>query len=67
MIEPLIQQAISTQVGTVVQTLSASTRVPIVVTDPTTDWTPEGQEIDVSDAALDVLSARNSCGGSAGS
>ena len=56
-IQPLIAQSIATQVSTVVQTMSTSTRFPIVVTDPTTAWTPEGQEIDVSDADLDELVA----------
>ncbi len=54
-IEPLIRDAVATQVSSVVQTTSTSTRFPIVVTDPTTGWTPEGQEITPSDADLDEL------------
>jgi HK97 family phage major capsid protein len=54
-VKPLIQSAISTQVSTVVQTGSHSTRFPIVVTDPATGWTPEGQEINVTDPVLDEL------------
>ena len=55
-VQPLIAQSIATQVSTIVQTMSTSTRFPIVVTDPTAAWTPEGQEIDVSSPELDELS-----------
>lgn len=55
MIQPLIKAAISTQVSSVVQTGSNSTRFPIVVTDPANSWTAEGEEIDVTDPQLDEL------------
>lgn len=54
-IQPLLDQATSTQVSSVVQTTSTSTRFPIVVTDPVTDWTPEGEEITPADSVLDEL------------
>ncbi|MBB2770547.1 UNVERIFIED_ORG: HK97 family phage major capsid protein [Mycolicibacterium obuense] len=54
-VQPLIRASVATQVSTVVQTESHSTRFPIVVTDPTTAWTAEGQEINVSDPDLDEL------------
>lgn len=54
-IQPLIAQAVCTRISTVVQTGSASTRFPLVVTDPSTGWTPEGEEIDISDPDLDEL------------
>jgi HK97 family phage major capsid protein len=56
-IEPLIRDAIATRVSTVVQTSSHDARFPIVKTDPTCGWTPEGTEIDTSDADLDELVA----------
>ena len=37
------------------QTTSKSTRFPIVVADPTSGWTAEGAEIDVSDPDIDEL------------
>jgi len=54
-IEPLIRDSIATSVSTVIQTESHSTRFPVVKTDPTTAWTQEGQEINVSDADLDEI------------
>ena len=54
-IQPLIQLAVATQVSNVVQTASTSTRFPIVVTDPVTGWTPEGEEITPSDADLNEV------------
>jgi hypothetical protein len=41
-IKPQLSSAVSTRVSTIVQTASHSTRFPIVVTDPTTAWTAEG-------------------------
>ena len=49
-VEPLTRQSVATQVSTVVQTSSTSTRFPIVV-----GWTAEGSEIDVSDPDIDEL------------
>lgn len=54
-IQPLIRQAISTQVSTVVETSSHDARFPVVLADPTTAWTAEGAEIDVTDADLSEL------------
>lgn len=54
-IQPLIAQAVCTRISTVIQTGSHSTRFPIVVTDPATGWTPEGEEINISDPDLDEL------------
>jgi HK97 family phage major capsid protein len=54
-VEPLIRAAIATQVSTVIQTGSNSTRFPIVVADPASNWTQEGQEIVVSEADVDEL------------
>jgi HK97 family phage major capsid protein len=54
-IEPLLNQAVATQVSTVVQTASTSTRFPIVKQDRDTTWVQEGAEITPSDADLDEL------------
>ncbi len=54
-IQPLIDEAICTQVSTVVQTSSNSTRFPVVKSDPTAAWTPEAAEIAVSDADIDEI------------
>ncbi len=54
-IQPLSRASVAMQVSTVVQTGSHSTRFPIVVTDPATGWTAEGQEINVSDPDIDEL------------
>jgi HK97 family phage major capsid protein len=54
-IQPLLAAAVCTQVSSIVQTASNSTRFPIVVTDPTTGWTAEGAEINVTDPNLDEL------------
>ena len=52
-IEPLLNQAVATQVSTVVQTASTSPRFPIVKQDRVTTWVQEGAEITPSDADLD--------------
>jgi HK97 family phage major capsid protein len=54
-VEPLIRTAVCTQVSSVIQTSSNSTRFPIVVTDPVAGWTAEGAEIAVTDADVDEL------------
>jgi HK97 family phage major capsid protein len=54
-VEPLIRAAVCTQVSSVIQTSSNSTRFPIVVSDPAAAWTAEGQEINVSEADVDEL------------
>ena len=54
-IEPLLNQAVATQVSSIVQTASTSTRFPIVKQDPVTTWVAEGAEITPSDQDLDEL------------
>jgi HK97 family phage major capsid protein len=54
-VQPLLAEAITTQVSSIVQTASSSTRFPIVQTDPTTAWTAESAEISVSDAVIAEL------------
>jgi HK97 family phage major capsid protein len=54
-IEPLIRDSIAATVSTTLQTQSHSMRFPVVKADPTTSWTAEGAEIDVSDADLDEI------------
>ena len=54
-VEPLIRTAICTQISTVIETSSNSTRFPIVVADPAAGWTAEGAEINVTDADVDEL------------
>jgi HK97 family phage major capsid protein len=54
-VQPLMRDSVATSVSTVVQTQSTSVRFPVVKTDPTTAWTQEGQEINVSDVDLDEI------------
>lgn len=54
-IKPLLSSAVSTQVATIVQTGSHSTRFPIINSDPSTSWVAEGAEISVSDPDIDEL------------
>jgi HK97 family phage major capsid protein len=54
-VEPLIRAAVCTNVSTVIQTSSNSTRFPIVVSDPASGWVAEGNEIPVTDADVDEL------------
>lgn len=54
-VQPLMRLSIATQVSSVIETASHETRFPIVQSDPTTAWTPEGSEIAVSDADVDEL------------
>jgi len=54
-IKPLLSSAVSTQVATIVQTGSQSTRFPIINADPSTSWVAEGAEIPVSDPDIDEL------------
>lgn len=51
-VEPLQRDAVALQVATLVTTASTSTRFPVVQSDPTTAWTAEGDDIDISDAEL---------------
>ena len=54
-IRPLIAEAVSTQVSSVVTTNSNTTRFSVVNTDPVATWTAEATEINPSDADLDEL------------
>ena len=49
-VQPLLDTAVATRVSTIVQTMSHDARFPIVVTDPTTAFTAEGEEITPSDS-----------------
>jgi HK97 family phage major capsid protein len=51
-IRPLIEQAVATQVATVLRTSTHATRIPVASADPTAGWVAEGAEITASDAAL---------------
>jgi HK97 family phage major capsid protein len=52
-VQPVLSISIAAQVANVVTTSAHEFRVPIVADDPTAEWTPEGEEITPSDAALD--------------
>ena len=54
-IRPLIAQSVAGQVLTAVHTGSKEYRIPIVTADPSASWTAEGEEITVSDGAVDEL------------
>jgi HK97 family phage major capsid protein len=54
-VEPLMRESVGTQVSTIVSASSHSTRFPIVQQDPSSGWTAEGAEIDVSDPTIDEL------------
>jgi HK97 family phage major capsid protein len=54
-VEPLTRQSVAMQASSVISTSSKTTRFPIVVSDPTTGWTAEGQEIAISDPDIDEL------------
>jgi HK97 family phage major capsid protein len=54
-IEPLTRTSVAMQVSSVVPTDRHTVRFPIVVSDVSGGWTPEGQEIAITDADLDEL------------
>lgn len=54
-VQPLALDSVAATVSTVIQTESHSTRFPVVKQDPTTAWTLESHEIDVSDASVDEI------------
>lgn len=54
-VQPVIEQAVATQVATVVRTSAHKFRVPVITDDPSAAWTPEGQEITPSDQTLDEV------------
>jgi HK97 family phage major capsid protein len=51
-IRPLIEQAVATQVSTVLHTTTHATRIPVATADPTAGWVAEGAEIAATDATL---------------
>ena len=54
-VQPVQRLSTAMSVGTVVQTAAAKFRIPVVTADATAAWTPEGDEITVSDASTDEL------------
>lgn len=56
-IKPLIRESIAGQVLTPVTIGTQKWRAPVVATDPSAAWTNEGEEIAVSDATLDEITA----------
>lgn len=54
-ITPLTQESVAFQVSTLARIDSNQYRVPRVVGDPTTGWTPEGTEITPDDVDLDEI------------
>lgn len=57
-VQPMIDRAVATQVSTVVNITSNSLRVPVVTADPQAEWTPEGDEIPVSDATVEEVNIK---------
>lgn len=53
--QPLRDESVALRVTTVLSTVERATRFPIVSADGTAAWTPEGDEIDASDATVDEL------------
>lgn len=53
--EPVRQASVAAQVSTVVSTISASFRIPVLTDDASSAWTPEGGTITPSDSAFDQL------------
>lgn len=52
-VEPARALSIATQITTGISSNSHELRVPILTEDPSAEWTGEGQEITISDAAVD--------------
>lgn len=55
LVQPVMEQAVATQVATVISTASRTWRIPVVTADPSAAWVAEGAEIPLSDAALDEV------------
>ena len=53
-VQPLTQRSVCLQTTNVVPT-NHELRVPIITTDVTASWTPEAQEIDMSDPGVDQI------------
>jgi HK97 family phage major capsid protein len=51
-VRPVIEQAVSAQVSTVIQIGTHELRIPIVTADPNASFVAEGSEIPASDAAV---------------
>lgn len=54
-VKPVEKESVAMQVATVVQTKSASFRIPIVTADSSAAWTPEGDEITATNPGVDEL------------
>lgn len=54
-VQPVQRQSVAMQVSTVVPTMSASFRIPIITTDSSAAWTPEGEEITPTNPGVDEL------------
>lgn len=54
-VQPVEKASVAMQVATVVHTGSHEFRIPIVTSDATAAWTPEGQDITPSDAGVDEI------------
>lgn len=54
-VTPVQRQSVAMQVSTVVPTMSASFRIPIITADSSAAWTPEGEEIAPSNPGVDEL------------
>jgi HK97 family phage major capsid protein len=51
-VRPVLDQAVSSQVSTVIQISTNQLRIPIVLTDPQASFVVEGSEIPASDSAV---------------
>ncbi|RUP35020.1 MAG: phage major capsid protein [Mycolicibacterium sp.] len=54
-VQPVQRQSVAMQVSTVVPTMSASFRIPIITADSSAAWTPEGEEITPTNPGVDEL------------
>ena len=56
-VRPVMDQAVSSQVSTVVQISTNQLRIPVVLTDPQASFVAEGAEIPVTDGTLTEIVA----------
>jgi HK97 family phage major capsid protein len=54
-VEPLTRASVAMQISTVISTDTHTTRFPVVISDASSGWTPEGHEIDVSDPSINEI------------
>ena len=54
-VRPVIDQAVSSQVSTVITIGTNSLRIPVVLTDPQASFVPEGGEIPATDGTLSEI------------